>query len=602
MTEQRHMCIATTMCPKCRELLCEECLMKGIKENGCCYKCKQPLTLEEIKLKRRGSTMIHTTDFSNSDKLPPLSAKIGNIPKVSSAISPLLSPGRSLSFSSNDSSLAASEDSFLLEYKSSEKKTNSSIPSSSYGESVESQNSTGKSSWFENEKDYSPHSNANMFDLPTTDEYITFTKESGSNAKIIQYATLEKCLQFITSKNCEDSYFTQCFVYSFKLITTTTKLLKLLIILFSPNKPIDMLWNDFIQNIIIPTRTRILALVKMLIQVFPNDFKEEQNQEAINDLIQLYTTYNKSMGLNLQKSFDNRFGLKMECVILKRNVPLLPVDDKFSGILCISPLDFAEQMTLIQMESFVAIPSDEFLNQGWTKKNKEQLTPHIVNMIKLSNKLIHIVQTEIVMQPTYALRSLALFYFITAAETMRTIQNFDGMKAIVTALQSVSVFRLKVSWEMLQQSTKSIFTNLVHICSEDNNFTELRKIMNIAIPPTIPFIGSTLTDLIYTSDGNKASTNNKFNFYKLRGIGNLIKEIQMKQKTSFSFNIAPNVRDFINSIQVISNEDQLFNLSQKHEPKVTEKFIDLTKKPYKHDAKEAKELLKSYLKRIKQLR
>ncbi|KAL7716679.1 Ras guanine nucleotide exchange factor [Entamoeba marina] len=510
--------------------------------------------------------------------------------------------------SKNSSVGSFSEESLTLEYK--EKRQSRSRPfqaSVSPSQASVSSDSTSsfskmKQSALENESRYSSHASADIFDIPTTDEFITFTTEVGTTSKIIKCCSLEKCLQYITSKEFEDTYFLQCFVYTYKLITSTTELLRLLMILFSPIRPNNVSWEDFAKNYLFPLRAKILAIVKMLIQLFPTDFEEEENQQQMIELIQMFHVFNPDLGKVLSTTLKNASSPKKHQQVATKDANRLPADTKVSGMFCFSPHDFAEQLTLLQMNLFMKIPPTEFLNQSWTKKNKSELAPQLLEMIHFSNKIIHIVQTQIIRQPSYPLRSLALFYFIHVADSMRKIQNFDGMKAVITALQSVAVYRLKVSWEILPQKTKDLFKGLVVLVSEDNNFAELRKKMKIVTPPTIPFIGSTLTDLIYTSDGNETTCNTQYNFYKLRGLGNLIKEIQIKQKTPFPFYQAPNLQMMINTLEIITDEESLYKMSEAREPKPADKVIDITKKPYKGEAKDASSLLKSYLKKIKMLR
>jgi len=164
----------------------------------------------------------------------------------------------------------------------------------------------------------------------------------------------------------------------------------------------------------------------------------------------------------------------------------------------------------------------------------------------------------------------------------------EGLKSVVTALLSNPVYRLRVSWQLLPETYRVKFEELAKICSEDNNFAKLRTIMKVSIPPTIPYLGSTLTDLIYTNDGNRTSNENRYNFYKLRGIGNLIKEIQVKQRANFSFGVSEQLKNIIHSPTIISNEDQLYKMSQRHEAKVDGQ-IDLSKKPYKKMVKEVRD-------------
>ena len=569
-----HICINTIKCPECQQMLCEKCLSSKGEE---CYQCGAAIDLKELRQRRNN-------------------LRIGmrrQIDAKTSTDGSFGTSGQTRDDLDNESVI----------YNGYRNRAQTSLPmfEKTTTPTTDKIRTSGVSQ-LSNEELYQAHPNADIFDIPTTDEFITFTKEQGNTSKIIQYATLEKCLSFMLSKEADDTYFLQCFAFTYKLVTTTEQLLKLLIILFNPNKPSEMEWTSFIQDVIYPTRAKIVSFLKLIIQSNTKDFLLEENKMLFDELIEIYNAYNESMAKNLKGSLQRCIDKKKTINFPIKEATLFNEDKHFQGIFLISPFTFAEQMTLLQCECFSQIPPDEFLNQNWTKKNKEELAPNLLKMIQMTNRLILIVQTTIVTQPTYAMRALAIYYFIKVADTMRQLQNFDGMKSIITALLSVVVFRLKASWEILSTENKMLFNELSTLCSEENNFAELRKVMKIATPPSIPFIGSTLTDLIYTNDGNKTGDDKeKINFYKLRGIGNLVKEIQMKQNTFYEMEVAPNVREYIENMKIITNEDEMFDISQKNEPKVDLKTLDLSKKPYKSEVAKYKDLSKEYKKKLKKL-
>ena len=99
------------------------------------------------------------------------------------------------------------------------------------------------------------------YDIPDTEEYITYTTEAGCDFKIIQQATLEKCIQTIMSKDFNDGYFIECFVLSHRLVTTPEKIIDLLMILFDPPIPEGMQWQTFVKDVITPLRLKIMNFV-----------------------------------------------------------------------------------------------------------------------------------------------------------------------------------------------------------------------------------------------------------------------------------------------------------------------------------------------------
>ena len=109
------------------------------------------------------------------------------------------------------------------------------------------------------------------------------------------------------------------------------------------------------------------------------------------------------------------------------------------------------------------------------------------------------------------------------------------MKSILTGLSSTAVYRLKKSWGLLEEKQLAVYNDLQELVSNDKNFAKFRAEMKLANSPSIPFLGCSLTDLIYTSDGNKNSDGNMINFYKVRSIGNTLNELQTRQKSNYPF-------------------------------------------------------------------
>ncbi|KAL7715241.1 Ras guanine nucleotide exchange factor [Entamoeba marina] len=265
---------------------------------------------------------------------------------------------------------------------------------------------------------------------------------------------------------------------------------------------------------------------------------------------------------------------------LEENPPIV-------GMFCHSPLVSAQQLCLIQMELFQNIALDEFLKQGWTKKEKEQLAPGILHMARFSNHVIHVVQNRILQFQLTSDRAFALKYFISVAKHLKSLNNFDGLKAVLAGLASTAVFRLRNTWDMLDLEDIVEYEKLDEFVAATNNFSQLREATKLACPPSIPFIGSILTDLIYTSDGNKSAEGDMINFYKVRGIGNILVDLQNKQKATFPYQIIPKLKGTWCDKDLVNNDESLYRMScvleqtRKGEvPKDQKKMIEKGKKVY----------------------
>jgi hypothetical protein len=117
-----------------------------------------------------------------------------------------------------------------------------------------------------------------------------------------------------------------------------------------------------------------------------------------------------------------------------------------------------------------------------------------------------------------------------------------------------------------------IYEDCQTLLARDQNFKMLRQYLHAVDPPVIPYLGMYLTDLIFIEDGNGNfwATNGLINFVKRQQISEVIGEIQRFQDTPYCLQTVPEMRDWLVSVEVVSDED-LFKLSQQREPNKNDK-------------------------------
>jgi len=103
---------------------------------------------------------------------------------------------------------------------------------------------------------------------------------------------------------------------------------------------------------------------------------------------------------------------------------------------------------LVEWDLWQAIRPWEFLNQAWTKKDKERRAPNIIRIIKHFNFVGSWVATEIVRHETPKDRARALARLLQIAESLKEIGNFNGVMEILSGIGNSGVFRLKQTWDV----------------------------------------------------------------------------------------------------------------------------------------------------------
>ena len=79
--------------------------------------------------------------------------------------------------------------------------------------------------------------------------------------------------------------------------------------------------------------------------------------------------------------------------------------------------------------------------------------------------------------------------------------------AILAALNSSTISRLKKTWEGLSNKHKATLEVLRKATEHTRNYAEYRAIIRSAVAPCLPFLGLYLTDITFCYDGNPAKRN-----------------------------------------------------------------------------------------------
>lgn len=212
----------------------------------------------------------------------------------------------------------------------------------------------------------------------------------------------------------------------------------------------------------------------------------------------------------------------------------------------INTTELARQWTLLEWILWEEIKPWEFLNCNWARKHKESLAPNILALTKNFNKAAGWVATTILHTESLKERVKVVTKFIQLAEELRLLANFNGVMEILSGLGSAAVHRLKQTWEALPKPIADLLANLKQLMSPDQSFKRYRENLKNVNPPTIPYLGISLTDLTFIYDGSKDSTaSGLVNFAKCRMVAQIIKTLMQYQHTSYHFVNVPVIREYL---------------------------------------------------------
>lgn len=240
---------------------------------------------------------------------------------------------------------------------------------------------------------------------------------------------------------------------------------------------------------------------------------------------------------------------------------------KITNKLLIWPsLEIARQITLIDYEFFKSIQPKECLNNAWNKNNRDSKAPNIAKMINFFNTFSNWMATIILQTEDLEERIEILEKFIEVAGELYELNNYNGVFAVCSGLCLSSVFRLKGTWNGIQEVYKQKYQKLHRLISRDKNFNEIRtKIKNVK-PPCIPYIGLYLTDLTFIEEGNQKYVHGKINFVKCQQFAEVIRDMKTYQAEKYNFLQEKSLYEMITTLTYLSEKEQQ-DLSLVVEPK-----------------------------------
>ncbi|XP_053553616.1 son of sevenless homolog 2 [Bombina bombina] len=438
-----------------------------------------------------------------------------------------------------------------------------------------------------------------------SEENIVFedSLQSRSGIPIIKGGTVVKLIERLTYHMYADPNFVRTFLTTYRSFCKPQELLNLLIERFDipepepteadrlaiekGEQPISANLKRFRKEYVQPVQLRVLNVFRHWVEHHFYDF--ERDDELLE---RLETFISNVRGKAMKKWVESiakiiRRKKQVQANGMSHNItfesPPPPIEWHISragqcetfDLMTLHPIEIARQLTLIESELYRAVQPSELVGSVWTKEDKEINSPNLLKMIRHTTNLTLWFEKCVVETENSDERLAVFSRIIEILQVFQDLNNFNGVLEIVSAVNSVPVYRLDHTFEALPERKKKILDEAVEL-SQDHFKKYLAKLKSIN-PPCVPFFGIYLTNILKTEEGNpdflKRHGKELINFSKRRKVAEITGEIQQYQNQPYCLRIETDIRKFFENLNPMGNmaekefSDYLFNKSLEIEPR-----------------------------------
>lgn len=378
----------------------------------------------------------------------------------------------------------------------------------------------------------------------------------------IKGGTKEALVAHLTRHESLDSGFISVFLITFATMMSIGELIQTLINRFNMDAPEGLSYEEYLSWKSLKqskVRAKVLDIMKLLIDVhWCDSFYSITVLQRWLAFSQLPTVkrfpVSEKISEGIEKILRGEPTTKRHESAVVLGKPPAPILKGFSikklKLQDIDYIEFARQITIREFLLFCQINELACINKVWGKKSglQESIEP-ITNFIKASNQLTNFVAYMILRKEDAKKRVRSIRYFVQVAEKCRQYNNFSSMTAIISALYSSPIHRLKKTWAFVSRDILTQLHNMNRLMNSTRNFNEYRDVLKfIGSEPCVPFFGVYLSDLTFIYHGNPQHLLNRtrmINFAKRAKTVEIVEGIDRFQKIAYNFQSVGEIQKYL---------------------------------------------------------
>ena len=185
---------------------------------------------------------------------------------------------------------------------------------------------------------------------------------------------------------------------------------------------------------------------------------------------------------------------------------MIITEKTYIDILKINSKEIAIELTNISYNIYSKIKPKELLQGVFTKKNKKELSPNIVEVIDRFNKLSFWAMEEILMYDKAKFRIKVIEKFIDIINELLSLNNFFDSMSLLTALGQIIISSLHKTWKKISKKSKELYNKERQILNFADNYKLIKdKIKECIIHkrPYIPFLSPYTKIICYMEEYGK---------------------------------------------------------------------------------------------------
>ncbi|XP_061080344.1 rap guanine nucleotide exchange factor-like 1 [Conger conger] len=246
-----------------------------------------------------------------------------------------------------------------------------------------------------------------------------------------------------------------------------------------------------------------------------------------------------------------------------------PGDSKLHDM---SAEEVANQLVTFDWELFSCVHELEFVCYVFHGEQARWRPLNLELVLQRCSEVQHWVATEILQCQSLPKRVQLLRKFIKIAALCKQQQDLLSFLAVVLGLDNPAVSRLRLTWEGLPGRFKKQFQQFESTADPSRNHKAYRDLVGSLRPPLIPFTPLLLKDLTFLHESCKTFHGEMVNFEKMHKVAEMVRSIRRCRSAQFALDVEPSpshlqTRAYVRQLQVIDNQNLLFNMSCKLEPK-----------------------------------